>query len=310
MGGKATVCFMGSTVLKGTLCRPSELPVRCSSWHARPVLTRSILVLLSLIAVPVVAAQHNAVVREQRSFTVEGSMEVWRLIWRDTPRDSKVCGAADPSVALTCPCSGAAYAQVGDLVLERQRSGAPAERMPLTPLFTGSEMLYNDGAVAMLARWPARLRDIDRQPTPAAIHLRPAVPIMRLRDYNHDGIAGEFLLQVDTLPCGKQVAVAVGITRDNPHLHVLTSADHPERPLFLYRWQWDALARNPRPRRVMDWPCGDHGAEDETTMIPRADHGRIHATRITRTCPDTTDANGVWHDNAHFIRKVLSKEVM
>src|SRR5439155_6708725 len=121
--------------------------------------------------------------------------------------------------------SGAAYAQVGDLILERQRRGAPPERMPLTPLFAGSDMLVNEkGPVAMLARWPARLRDIDGDPTPAAIRLRPAVPIMRLRDYNHDGIAGEFLLQVDTLPCGKHVLVAVGITRDSPHLHALTSA--------------------------------------------------------------------------------------
>jgi hypothetical protein len=172
-------------------------------------------------------------------------------------------------------------------------------------------MLFNEkGAVAMLARWPARLRDIDAEPTPAAIRLRPAVPIMRLRDYNHDGIAGEFLLQVDTLPCGKHVLVAVGITRDNPHLHVLISAEHPERPLKLYRWQWDALARSARPGKVMDWPCSDHAAEEETTMVLRTERGRIHATRITSTCPDSTDANGDWHHEAHFVRKVLSREVM
>ena len=171
-------------------------------------------------------------------------------------------------------------------------------------------MLYNDGVVAMLPRWPARVRDIDREPTPAAIRLRPAVPIMHLRDYNHDGIAGEFLLQVDTLPCGKHVVVAVGVTRDNPHLHILTSAEHPERPLRLFRWQWDALARSALPGKVMDWPCGDHGAEDETTMVLRTDRGRIHATRITSTCPDTMDRNGAIHHDTHFIRKVLSREVM
>lgn len=274
------------------------------------MLARNLLALLSLIAVPLLAAQNKVVVREQRSFTIERSKEVWRLIWRDTPRDSKYCGPADPEMAMTCPCSGAAYAQVGDLILERQRPGAPSERMSLTPLFAGSDMLFNDGALAMLARWPGRSRDIGGDPTPASIRRRPAVPIMRLRDYNHDGIAGEFLLQIDTLPCGKHVMVAVGITRDNRHPHALTTAEHPERPLRLYQWQWDALARNPRPGRVMDWSCSDHGAQQETTMVLRTDRGRIHATRITSTCPDTTDANGDWHHDAHFTKKIVSREII
>ena len=274
------------------------------------MLVRSFLA-LSLIATPLFAAEHKAIVREQRSFTIEGSREVWRLIWRDTPRDSKYCGPADPDMAMTCPCDGAAYAQVGDLVLERKRSGATPERMPLALLFTGSDMMFNDkGRVAMLQRWPAHLRDIESIPTRASIRRRPAVQIMRLRDYNHDGIAGEFLLQVDTLPCGKHVMVAVGITRDNPHLHVLTSAEHPERRLALFQWQWDALARNARPGKVMDWPCGDHGADEETTVLLRAGRGRIHATRITSTCPDTPDAKGGWHLDALFIKKVLTREVM
>ena len=274
------------------------------------MLARTLLPLLTLLGAPLMAASEKEVVREQRSFTVDRSKEVWRLIWRGTPRDSKFCGPSDPDIALTCPCDGAAYAQVGDLVLERERPGAPPEHMPLTPLFAKSDMLFNDGAVAMLARWPARLRDIQSLPTAASIRRRPAVPIMRLRDYNHDGIAAEFLLQVDTLPCGKHVMVAVGITRDNPHLHALTSAEHPERPLALYQWQWDALARSPRPGEVADWPCGDHGVDEETTMILRTDGGRVHATRITSTCPDTLDSKGNFHHDAHFKKKVLSRGVI
>lgn len=275
------------------------------------MLARSLLAILSLISIPLLPGQDNGLVREQRSFTIQGAKEVWRLIWRDAPRDSKFCGPADPSVAMTCPCDGVAYAQVGDLILERQRPGAPAERLALTPLFAGSDMVFGENRpVAMLARWPARLRDIDRETTPAAIRRRRPVPIMHLRDYNHDGIAGEFLLQTDTLPCGKHVLVAVGITRDNPHLHVLTSAEHPERPLALYQWQWDALARNSHPGKVLDWPCGDHAAQEETTMVLRTDHGRIHATRIRSTCPDTIDAKGDWQHDHHFVRKVLSREVM
>jgi hypothetical protein len=183
--------------------------------------------------------------------------------------------------------------------------------MALTPLFAGSDMLFDaKGTVAMLPRWRAQLSDIDNSPTPAAIAARPPVPIMRLRDYNHDGIAGEFLLQINTLPCGKHLMVAVGITRDNPRLHALTTAEHPERALALYPWQWQALARNPGPATIMDWPCGDHAADEETTMLLRTDHGRIHATRITSTCPDTPDAQGIWHHQTRFHKRVVKREVL
>lgn len=272
---------------------------------------RTLLILLALIATPLMAAKDKTIVREQRSVIIDGSNEVWRLIWREKPEDSKSCGPAEPEMAMTCPCSGAAYAQVGDLLLERERHGKATERMPLAQLFTGSDMIFGEkGHVAMLSRWPARLADIEHSPTTAAIRARRAVPVMLLRDYNHDGIAGEFLLQVDTLPCGKHLLVAVGTTRDNPHLHALTSAGHPERPLALFEWQWDALARSPRPGKVLNWPCGDHAAEEETTLILRTVRGRIHATRITSTCPDTTDANGEWHHSTHFTPRVLKREVL
>lgn len=272
---------------------------------------RPLFALLAIAAAPPPAAPTKEVVREQRSVTIGGHKEVWRLIWRGAPRDAASCGPTDPSMAMTCPCSGAAYAEVGDLVLERQRPGMPRERLPLTPLFAGSELLFDEkGAVAMLQRWPTRLRDMDEKTPIATIRARAPVPILRLRDYNHDGVAGEFLLQIDTLPCGKHVMVAIGTTRDNPRLHALTSAEHPERPLQLYRWQWDALARNPRPGEVMDWPCADHGADTETKVSLRTERGSIHATRITSTCPDQVDATGEWHHDDHFIRKVLKREVL
>ncbi|MES2043622.1 MAG: hypothetical protein V4475_07080 [Pseudomonadota bacterium] len=277
------------------------------------MLPRPLLAVLALIATPLLAAPGRDVVREQQNFTVNGQKEVWRLIWRGTPSDRNRCDLTDPEGATTCPCEGFAYAQQGDLVLERERAGAAPERMPLTPLFAGPDMPMNEnGPVALLPRWPALLHDIGHSPTPAAIRARPIVRIMRLRDYNHDGIAGEFLLQVDAPVCGKQVLVAVGTTRDNPHLHALTSAEHPERPLALYKGQWEALARNPRPGVVRDVPCGDHGAEENTTMLLRTDHGRIHATRITSTCPPdgTRDANGRWHHDDHYRQRVLSREVM
>jgi hypothetical protein len=250
-------------------------------------------------------------VREQRIVQVQGKPETWRLVWRGAPNDHNDCGPTSPETAVTCPCSGVAYAQTGDLVLERRRTGASVERFALTPLFAGSEMPTPLGrVVAVLPRWGIDPRDVDHVPPPAAIRARPAVPILRLRDYGHDGSAGQFLLQVSVAPCGKQADVAVGVTRANPRLHVLTTAEHPTRPLMLYRPQWDALARNPHPGELADWPCGDHGAEQETSVLLRADGGRLHATRITSTCPDEDGVNAGSPAKAQFRKRVVKREVL
>jgi hypothetical protein len=254
------------------------------------------------------AAAPPVVVREERAVQVGGKAERWRLVWRGTPHDRNDCAPAEPDTAMTCPCSGVAYAQTGDLVLERRRADGHTERLALTPLFADSE-LPRARDVAMLPRWPVDPHDAERPPTPAAIRARPAVPIMRLRDYDHNGIAGEFLLQVSVASCGKQVDVAIGVTRADPRLHVLTTAEHPERPLALYRFQWEALARNGRPREVADWVCGDHGAEEETMVLLRADQGRLHATRITSTCPGEGGDNG-GQAKGPFRKRVVRREVM
>ncbi|MET3722788.1 hypothetical protein [Sphingomonas trueperi] len=267
---------------------------------------RPLLALLALVAAPLLDAPGKEIVREERRVTVGGVQEVWRLIWRGPPHDAVDCGPQDPDSAATCPCSGIAYAQTGDLVLERQRPGAPPERMRLAPLFAGSEMMPSEDGLATIPRWPYDSNDVARKVTTKAIRARPAVPILNLADYDHDGVVGEFLLQIDTPPCGKQLMVAVGTSRAHPGLHALTSAEHPERPLALYRWQWEALARNPRPAELADWPCGDHGAEEETKLLLRADRGAIHATRVTGTCPDDGQEKG----RTRFVKKVLGREIL
>lgn len=257
------------------------------SGYARTMLMRLWIAALLIVAPPLFAAQAREVVREQQNFMIAGVKEVWRLVWRGAPSESGGCGSEHAEGAMTCPCEGFAYAQVGDLVLERQRHGARPERMPLSPLFAESDMLENTkGPAVILTRWPARLSDIDDRPTSATIHARPPVRIMLLRDYNHDGIAGEFLLEVNAGPCGHRALVAVGITRDNPHLHALTTVEHPAHPLALSPSQWKALARNPRPGTLIDVSCGDHGADEQTAIALRAEHGRIHAIPITSPCPD------------------------
>jgi hypothetical protein len=41
--------------------------------------------------------------------------------------------------------------------------------------------------------------------------------------------------------------------------------------------EWAALRKANRPVEVLDWPCGDHGAETQTFLKLSAINGAIHA---------------------------------
>lgn len=266
---------------------------------------RLALALLALVANPLFAAPRKEVVREQRSFTIDGEKQVWRLIWLGKPEDDGACGVTDLAVR---PCHDLSYAEQGDLVLERQRRGKRPERMRLTPLFANRDCdIWGAPIKAILPRWPERADDnVAHPPAPATIRARPTVRILRLRDYNQDGIAGEFLLKMRSDACGVGGFVAIGVTRDTPRLHALATAERPRRPLVLTRPQWEALARNARSRRIVDGACGDHGSEGESAVALRTERGRIHATRIISTCPGEPEENL----RTHYVTKVIAREVL
>jgi hypothetical protein len=54
-----------------------------------------------LIATPLRSAPAEEVVRERRSFTVNGAKEVWRLVWRGNPHLHALTSAAHPERPLT-----------------------------------------------------------------------------------------------------------------------------------------------------------------------------------------------------------------
>jgi hypothetical protein len=71
---------------------------------------------------------------------------------------------------------------------------------------------------------PKLVTDIERRPAPV---------IMKFADYDRDGEATEFLIQVRTLPCGKSQFAAVGVSAKESHLHALTSVAKPDTPLIM-----------------------------------------------------------------------------
>jgi hypothetical protein len=237
-------------------------------------------------AVGLAAAAGGPRVREQKTVVVDAVREMWRLEWQDSP--TSACGPDFPEISLTCPCSGFAYGEQGRLALVRIRSGKVIERLALDRFFISDELPVAVGP-AVLERWPPsfshdfNVGDHDAQFMREVAARRPA-DVMSVADYDHDGHATEFLLQVGTLPCGKQQMVLVGISKRDPHLHVFSSVERPSVPLVLGAWQWKQLLESHGTVKTIEWPCGDHGSEKEWTDTLTAHDGFIDDFRMSRTC--------------------------
>ena len=247
------------------------------------------IVMLSTKAYPKDAAAQY--VREERLVSVDGVTETWRLVWEGKP--SAVCEPEDVISAITCPCAGLAYGEYGKLSLVRTRGGREIERMDLAPLF--GKFDYPDAerleGKAYLQRWPTQDSDLERSERDdpklvSEIRRRMAPRIMQLADYDRDGKATEFLIQVGTLPCGKLQFSAVGISDKNPHLHALTSVARPDEPLVLPLSAWQVLLSHPEPTTVQTWDCGDHGSEVRTEVVVSASKGEIRVKEREYSCPE------------------------
>jgi len=252
-------------------------------------LRRFIAMMLPACAILAAAsAVAEPVVREEKAVTVNGVRETWRLVWDAPP--ATVCGPEDVSMAITCPCSGLAYGEYGKLSLVRTRDGREIERMDLRPLF--GQFDDPDDKVAGLAyvtRWPLAQTDADREAKHDAgliddIKRRPAPVIMNFADYDRNGSASEFLLQVGTLPCGKHQFAAIGIASDG-RLRALSSVAHPETPLMMPLAAWQALAKSAGPTVVPTLTCGDHGSDSRTELVVSADKGVIRVKSREYACP-------------------------
>jgi len=242
----------------------------------------------ALTAVVAFAGDTTPVIREEHKININGIEELWQLEWAQTP--TPACGPEDPEWS-TCPCSGFAFGESGELTLVRKRQGLKDERLSLTPFFSNEydSPASSSTSNAVLARWEVHEKDYDDSDKPDFIdrvRSRPLMRIMNFKDYDHDGNATEFMLQVGTLPCGKLMSIVVGISSGNPHLHVFSSARQPKQPLTLQARQWEALRKAKAPIKIIDWQCGDHGSEQEVELDLVAQKGNIYATRRTYQCKE------------------------
>jgi hypothetical protein len=263
-------------------------PRRRLSWRLQA--DQLILPLAAIVVSLLVESRAAAgpMIRETRDVVVGDSHETWSLEWESPP--ALACHPDDDLGGWsTCSCDGFAFGERGELDLVRRRSGQLIERLPLTPFFHVQIVPW--GAVAILARWPVEEDDLKRElgdddAWVEAIKSRPSVDAMRLADYDHDGQATEFVLQLATAPCGKRLAIVVGVTRQQPKLHAFGTAEHPNVPLLLQVENWDALAQSEGATTVVEWACGDHGSDDETAISLRTDAKGMHATQLRYACTD------------------------
>lgn len=219
-------------------------------------------------------------VREEQRVMVDGVSEIWRLEWMTPPKPA--CEPNDDS--LNCPCVGFTYGEAGVLDLVRLRYGTEIDRLPLTPLFTGEAP--SEGAV--IQRWgidyDKDFKDSKRRDFPLLVSKRPTVQVMHLGDYDHTGWKNEFYVQSEAFAC-KADGFVVGVSKRNPRLHVVGTASSPGKPLYLNYREWEALRGASGPIEVLDWECGDHGAEVETTVRLRWASNGIAVSQRTYTCP-------------------------
>ena len=215
----------------------------------------------------------DAVVREEAKVTIDGVDESWRLEWRHTPLPE--CMSDD---WYTCPCAGLEFGEKGDLDLVRLRPGLPEDRLALNALFEDRD--------AKLARWAPTGAERDKLvvPSQASLQKRPPVQIMKFDDYDHDGRATEFVLQIAAFPCGHTTSVVIGVDKKYPKLHIFSSFEAAKDWLTLEsRSDWEKV-RGPLPVTLVEWNCGDHGSDAEESVQISADARGLHTTRRKKDC--------------------------
>jgi hypothetical protein len=166
------------------------------------------------------------------------------------------------------------------------RGRVPFDRLPLTSFF---EDPFGNEKAAILQRWetdPSGDFDLAQNDEDFAkeVSKRPVVRVMHFADYDHDGQATEFYLQTGTISCGHVLGIVVGISKQNPRLHVFGTASEPSKPLSMQPHEWEALRDASAPIEVKDWLCGDHGALTQTSLQLRWTPQGIAGLRRTYEC--------------------------
>ncbi len=217
------------------------------------------------------AFSQSGLVRDQAS--VNG--ETWRLEWKTPPVSS--CGPRDQNM-FTCPCSGFAFGQSGEMELVRERGGKVVQRLALAPFF--------EGKTAQVQFHEPRPGDADKQAAELNrdVSARPVVKVIKLADYDHDGKATEFLLQTSASPCGSVQGIVIGMGAGKGEAHAFGTVAHPNEPLVLRMKEWEAVRNSKGSAHTVAMACGDHGATEQLEHTITASAKGIEVEEQTYAC--------------------------
>ena len=244
--------------------------------------------LLTVVFLLGMEAMAGETIRQHSHVVVDGWAEEWVLKWSGPVK--AVCSVLAPAQA-SCPCTGFAYGEQGQLILERHRAAAVVDTLNLSTLFAEYDNPADEGNAALVRIPHAASDPVDAADDPGTLRAfentlrtRPPVDVMTLADYSQDGMQSSFLLQVGNAPCGKREMTLVGVSRRQPRLHVFSSTGHPERPLVLQDGAWAAVLATGGHATFTDWTCGDHGSETELEQIIDAHAGTLSVQANTYAC--------------------------
>lgn len=202
-------------------------------------------------------------VLEQATVVIDGHAEQWRV--RAARAAHRECMGAIEDEGCGCWSHRGAWAsdEREQFVLERVRDGAVLERVPLRTHRMGAH--FSD----------------DRSLRSASLARLAHASLLDVADYDHDGVAAEFVITGDSIACGRERATLYGVGRDG-HLRAIEPRNDgalTEDALEAVRASatgitvtWECGANLADTRELLRWSSGADGLVMRTSRAPCPDN--------------------------------------
>lgn len=207
-------------------------------------------------------APSDTTVLDEATVTIDGHAEQWRV--RAARAVHRECMGAIDEEGCGCWSHRGAWASEEDesFVLERARGGAIIERVPLQTHRMGG--YFAD----------------DRSLRGASLARLAHASLLDVADYDHDGVAAEFVLAGDSIACGRERATLYAVGRDG-HLRAVTPRN--DGPLTE-----DALeaVRASAAGVTVTWECGAHLADTRELLRWSSGASGLEMSVVRTRCPE------------------------
>lgn len=221
----------------------------------------------------------SADIAEEHRVLVDGVEEVWRVRFTTPPRLPEPLPEDS-----TCVERYWERFDVRRAVIERVRDGEVVDR-----LMNPSSGLDNDDVVplaeAVLVPGRVGLPVGQRRLTLAESERLPRPTVLSIGDYNHDGQATEFVLDMGPLVCGNDYSGVVGLDQRHRRLHVLEWGAPARTFMVGVNIDWEAV-RASASGDVITWSCGNHFYDGEDHLRWAPYNGSLRMSTYTIEYPD------------------------